>query len=282
MALAYLSADDEDEYPTLETDPRSSDFMKIKIGETRIDPLAGLQQVMVFSSRIATGETKSISGKVKSLTGGKGPYAQTRWDVTGRFLRTKLGPIPGAYVTTQDDMTDVVGRKHTMASLGGQLFLPLSIREVSESMKAQGYAKGTAISILALLGMGCGTYGPRTEYLAATPEERKGLFEKALKRIKWNDEPLAYSDQLTPYQLHEVDKAKQMHAGRKVYSLTSNDPEDQAKAREELAGISSTEAMIAFRAYWKNRGYNTERYSKSGELTAYGKRIRLLRRRLSD
>jgi hypothetical protein len=203
MALAYISGGEDDE-PTLEFDPRSSDFMKIRIGETRIDAMAGLQQALVFSSRIATGKTKSVTSKeLKELSGKRGPYATTRWDVAGRFLRTKLGPIPGATVTAMDDMTDVVGNKKTPTSLIGGLFFPLSVREVVDTISARGITKGTAISTMAIFGMGVGTYGDRTRYISASAEERKEMFEKDLKKAKKGDAPLAYADQLSPDMLRK-------------------------------------------------------------------------------
>lgn len=51
MAAAALNGDDDDE-TGVEFDPRSSDFMKIKIGDRRIDPWGGRIQQIVLSSRI--------------------------------------------------------------------------------------------------------------------------------------------------------------------------------------------------------------------------------------
>ena len=210
LTLAAITADGEEEEPTFEIDPRSTDFMKIKISDTRLDPLAGLSQVIVFSSKVLSGQTKSAtSGKVKSLSDvGGSPFAQTRWSITGRFLRGKLGPIPGATVTTLNDFTDVVGQKHSPAGLTAGLFIPLSVREVRDSIVARGYSKGTAISMMALFGMGVGSYGKRTEYLASTKEERAKLFAKDLKKVNREDKHLPYQDKLTREQLKRYDRAK--------------------------------------------------------------------------
>ena len=51
LAAAYLNSDDDEE-TKVEFDPRSTDFMKIKLGNTRVDPWGGMQQQIVFSSRI--------------------------------------------------------------------------------------------------------------------------------------------------------------------------------------------------------------------------------------
>ena len=208
IALGALTADGEDEEPTFELDPRSTDFMKIKIQDTRIDPLAGLSQVIVFSSKVLSGSTKSpISGKVRSLDDVKGPYAQNRATVALRFARTKLGPIPGATVTAMNDMRDVIGKKHTATSLTSGLFIPLSLREVKDTIEARGATKGTAISMMALFGMGVGSYGKRTEYLAADKSEKERIFTKDLKRARQGDGPLGYQDRLTREQVARYNRA---------------------------------------------------------------------------
>lgn len=51
LAVAYLNGDDDDE-TNVELDPRSSDFMKIKLGNTRVDPWGSMQQQIVLSSRL--------------------------------------------------------------------------------------------------------------------------------------------------------------------------------------------------------------------------------------
>ena len=72
VVLGVNAADGEDDEPTFETDPRSSDFLKIKIGETRLDPTAGLSSAIVLSARLLPdflggGKTKSSSGKFREF-----------------------------------------------------------------------------------------------------------------------------------------------------------------------------------------------------------------------
>ena len=61
----------------VEKDSISADFMKVKVGKTRIDPWGGFQQYVRFLAQLATGKTKSTTtGKVKKL--GEGYRADTR------------------------------------------------------------------------------------------------------------------------------------------------------------------------------------------------------------
>ena len=56
----------------IEDDPRSSDFGKLKFGDTRIDPLFGLAQTAVFMGRIFTGVTKKGDGEIVPISTWRG------------------------------------------------------------------------------------------------------------------------------------------------------------------------------------------------------------------
>jgi len=73
-------------------DPTNSDFGKIRIGNTRIDPPAGLQQVLVLYSRLGTGRsTSSTTGRTTQL--GRGNFKPTtRGDILQNFMENRLHP----------------------------------------------------------------------------------------------------------------------------------------------------------------------------------------------
>jgi hypothetical protein len=158
-ALAKL-AGGEDEW-----DPRSSDFGKIRFGNTRLDPLSGMSQVTVLLGRLALGGTKSsITGEIKPIRGKDvGWGGSDAWDIGTRFLRYKLSPMFG---TTVNLLTgeDAIGQPYEPATLKGvgDFVVPLSMREIFESIQEQGVPKGTAMSMMAIFGMGVQTYGSTT------------------------------------------------------------------------------------------------------------------------
>lgn len=174
--LAAFMKDPEDDTPLLELDPRSADFGKLRFGDTFLDPLAGLAQVTTLVSRLGTGETKTAKGvkplrtdytltdlrralgedvpahklaKDGSLPFGSGNAA----DVITRFLRTKLAPAPGAIVNTLSG-SNVIGEPVTPLQTAGELVTPMSFNNIAEIMEEQGVERGTAITLLGLLGMG--------------------------------------------------------------------------------------------------------------------------------
>lgn len=151
-----------------EWNAESSDAGKVVIGNTRIDPLAGVAQAATFATRMWTGKTKSTtSGQVKELDSGKFG-SETSGDVIKRFVRSKLAPVPGALWDLKEGK-NVVGEKvnvvpHTWDELAGgkavttRLVTPLVVSDVYEAMKDQGVPKGAALGLLAILGMGMQTY----------------------------------------------------------------------------------------------------------------------------
>lgn len=75
-------------------DPNSSDFGKIKIGNTRLDPGSGFQQVLVLMSRMRPeslgGGFSSTSGRTGGYKGG--PFKRTRLTTAQEFAASKLHP----------------------------------------------------------------------------------------------------------------------------------------------------------------------------------------------
>jgi hypothetical protein len=104
MIAAMLNNDDDDETEVV-LDPRSSDFMKIRLGNTRIDPFGGRLQMITFQARMWSGEYANERGKVNPI-GVKGtrPFTdtKTRGQLIYELARNKFSPSAGL---TADFMT---------------------------------------------------------------------------------------------------------------------------------------------------------------------------------
>lgn len=144
----------------VEIDPRSADFGKIRFGETRLDPMAGLSQALVFVVRSVLGETKTASGEIQPLRG-EGARS-TVADNAFRFVRSKLAPVPGAVFNTFAG-EDVVGTPTNAAREAVGLFDPIGRRDIMDALREQGIEKGSLLSAVSLFGAGMNTYGPHTE-----------------------------------------------------------------------------------------------------------------------
>lgn len=144
----------------VESDPRSSDFGKLRFGNTRVDPLMGLSQVTTLISREASGQTKSVKGRITDIRGDRVPYGgATSVDVLGRFLRSKLSPVVGAGVDVMAGK-NVVGEPVTPESVAAGVTVPLVVRDIYDAMKDQGVPSGAALGLISLFGMGLQTFDP--------------------------------------------------------------------------------------------------------------------------
>ncbi len=142
----------------IESDPRSSDFLKLKIPgtDTRIDFMFGLSQTAVLVSRATLGKTKSsISGEVRPLSGA-GSRDLTK--VVGNFVRGKFAPLHGAAwdILAREN---VVGDPTTLLSVPLSLVAPLSTREMVEAIMVHGIPQSTALTMISMLGNGVQIYG---------------------------------------------------------------------------------------------------------------------------
>lgn len=136
----------------IETDPRSSEFGKMRFGRERIDPMSGLLQNTVLISRLATGERKTGKGRIQRAETVK---------TTGEFLRNKLAPLPGAGMDAQEILTGQTpppGHPDTLPKVAGKLLVPISYGDIKDAMVNQGIPEATVMAMLSLLGMGLQSY----------------------------------------------------------------------------------------------------------------------------
>lgn len=185
-AIYSLLAGDDDE-PKYEIDPRSSDFGKTRLGETRIDSGTGFNQLVTLAARIITGETKRASGEIVPIRGDEVPYGgDNSADIITRFLRTKLAPLPSGVLDFATG-ENVVGEKTTVGKLVSERVTPMTWRDIWEAEQELNVPQGTVAALEAFFGAGVSTYGPETSLRnAETEEERRKVLKKNrnLKKAK--------------------------------------------------------------------------------------------------
>jgi hypothetical protein len=145
---------------TIEDSTISSDWGKIKIGNRRIDILAGMVQNTVLMSRIWNEETKTAGGRVIPLTGNIPYGGKTIWTVMSDWGRTKLTPVLSEAINFKQGK-DVVGNKVEMWDIPQRLLMPLSFGDIYDAMKEDGVPAGAILSTLATFGIGVQIYDPK-------------------------------------------------------------------------------------------------------------------------
>ena len=164
-ALA-LNNDDDDE-TSVELDPRSSDFAKMKIGNTRIDILAGNQQIFRTLAQAYTGERKKLTtGEIEKL--GEKYGDQTRAGVVGNFFVNKFSPIASTlykrYALSEPEkkMRQEEGEGGTdVKSVFLDLTIPLYLQDIKDLSKDHGVEGAIGFTLLSVFGLGVQNMQPK-------------------------------------------------------------------------------------------------------------------------
>jgi len=154
---------------TVETDMRSSDWAKIKIGNTRIDVLGGFQQYIKLAAQMYSGKiVSSTTGKI--LTLGEGYRPLTRLDILTRFAEYKEAPI-FSFATNMLKGQDFAGQPINIPKEIGIRFIPMVIQDIIEIAKDD--PDLLPLSALGIFGVGLQTYDGK--YKTKSKKRKAGL-----------------------------------------------------------------------------------------------------------
>ncbi len=158
-AAAYSALEAGDDDVEISDDPTSSDFGKIRIGKTRLDPLGGVSQAIVFSARTADAAIRAGQRELADTDAGKKAIDNgIDWGRTfDRFRRSKMHPVPAA-IENLFRGTDLGNEEATMVNQTTNMMMPLTWEDIYEALEEQDLPEGSALAILAVLGAGLQTY----------------------------------------------------------------------------------------------------------------------------
>jgi hypothetical protein len=139
---------------SVETDPRSSDFAKIRNGKTRFDILGGFGQYLTLGARLATNETKTMKGEIQTL--GQRYGSANRLDVMIRFATNKESPV-ASFVTDYLRGKNAVGEPFEARQAALQRMLPLFWQDLAEVTKDEGLVGAMKVAP-GMFGVGVQTY----------------------------------------------------------------------------------------------------------------------------
>jgi len=152
-------------------DIRSSDFGKIKIGNTRIDIGAGFQQYLRMFGQLYTGEyVSSTTGKLITL--GEGYKPLTRLDILTKQIEAKESPL-FSLLTNLLRQQDFKGQPVNLKNEVAQRFIPMFIQDIIEVAKDN--PNLLPIASLGAFGVGIQTYGE---------EDKKQIKKMGLPSLK--------------------------------------------------------------------------------------------------
>lgn len=143
---------------SVDLDPRSTDFGKIKVGDTRFDVSGGMSSIATLAARFLTEESKSSSGVITKLNEG-GFNAKDLRDLLTDFLSNKLSPAARVFNDVKLRGQDFNGDKPTLQGEAKGLLLPIGFQNYEE-LKDNPRAADTLLAMIADgLGIGTNTFG---------------------------------------------------------------------------------------------------------------------------
>jgi len=206
LALAKLSGQD------VETDPRSADFAKIRIGNTRIDIFGGFQQYVRMIAQVITGEmVSSTSGRVMTL--GEGYKPTTRYDVLMRFIEGKLQPTLSFLVSKMKGRT-FTGEEFSAPKEIGLRSVPMVVQDIYDLAKED--PKLLPLIILPILGVGMQTYKPSS-------------VRKQMKAEAWRKLPV---HERRAIERQDLFKVRRNALARRMRQLAADGRDREAKSVE--------------------------------------------------
>lgn len=144
---------------SVETDPRSANFGKIKIGNTTFDVSAGMGSLIVLADRQIKGQTKSsTTGIITNYGSGYGQHS--RFDGIQDFITGKFSPTAAAARDIMEGK-DFNGNKPTLLSTAKNTLVPMPVTNAVDNYKDPNSAPLLATVIADGLGIGASTNTPK-------------------------------------------------------------------------------------------------------------------------
>jgi len=150
----------------VETDIRSSDFLKIRDGKKRYDILGGFQQPIRTLGQYSWGQKKDIeSGEITELTDKDKSLPnrlleQKRLAVLLQHIRGKLSPVPAAFTDfgmgRMMDYSEPTVEKEIM-----RMIVPLAWQDITSAYGEEGAKAFLTTGVPTMLGISASTYKDR-------------------------------------------------------------------------------------------------------------------------
>ncbi len=152
LALGKLSGQAD-----VSVDPRNADFLKLRIGDTRLDLGGGFLQYLRLGAMLTTGERVTSGGRVKKLDG-PGKYPETRLSTIAKFAEQRTPPAIGFIINGLRNWHDADGRTVKLSDEAINRLAPMLERDLYDAYKADPKT-GAKVTIPAVFGGSLATYG---------------------------------------------------------------------------------------------------------------------------
>lgn len=168
----------------VDLDPRSSDFLLLRFGNTRVDVLGGLRGWITMFARVGTGDSVDKNTRLTTKAGGNVGVES----IVDNFIRSKLAPVPGMvgdFVAGENIVGEPVYPSLHMKGewtpekkkkLAEQVFFnltPMQVKDVADAIresKPEDRARAIFLASLAYIGVGAMTYDQNKKRPPSEPD----------------------------------------------------------------------------------------------------------------
>ena len=160
------------------TDPNDSDWMRVRVGNTRYDLLGGYQQSLRFFYRFGRAVEREARGEQLQ------PHERSLY-IAGRFLRSKVSPA-ASYATDAATGETFIGEpfeplghvrdeQGRVAPSGGvpDRLIPLFAQDLADAMREHGLIRGAAMGAPSGVGIGTSTYDKEADRARRSARRRR-------------------------------------------------------------------------------------------------------------
>jgi len=232
IATAGVTAIAEAMGATVEKNPLSTDFLAIRIGNTRIKtPFGrGMPQIVTLFSRLLTQKTKYSTGIMAELN--SGDYgSRSLFDVGIDFLVNKTTP-PVSAVLSWFRGRNFAGQKPTLAKTAFG-FLPISVQNFIQ-LKDEASTESVIGAFVDLFGVSSNTYIQEVDWSQSTTKEMTKFKEKVSEK--------EFKEANNRYNQEVADWLTKMRTDKEFQALSNDDKQseitsEKAKIKKKILNI---------------------------------------------
>lgn len=219
---------------SVEWDPRSSNFGKIKVGNTRFDVTGGMASIPTLLSRFSGKSKSSITGDIKDLNSQEFG-SENIWDVIEQFGENKLAPGT-AFLKDVAKGTSFSGENTRTASHAAKsLFVPLSVANYDELRKDPKSANKLVATVADALGIATNTYGPRQADWRKSTSKELDQFKQSVPEQQFLEANDKFNEQYQTWlqNVEKTERYQKLSTDDRSTVRTSKQDEIKAKIFKE-------------------------------------------------
>lgn len=205
---------------SVDFDPRSSNFGKIKIGDTRFDVSGGMGSIVELAAQLAQSSSKNATtGLVSKLNTNK--YgSQTQVDAVINFLEGKTSPVGGVLLDFGKGKTHQ-NTKPTAKNEVGSLATPLGVKNYQELKQDPNSANILASVLADIFGISANTYGQSQKNWSLAPTNAQQEFLTKIGQAKFNEANQVYNREVDAWNKANLPSLKDQSNATKQAIITA-------------------------------------------------------------